>query len=305
MCGIFAYIRSQEELKDKINPVDVCINGLKLLEYRGYDSSGIAGMIDGKIRACKRAGKIGALQEAVSSENLHLDTAIAHTRWATHGIPNQENAHPHLDQEESLAVVHNGIIENHNAIREKLAEKGVKFHSDTDTEVIAGLISYYYSGNLKTAVQKALRELHGSFAIALIHKDHPTKLLEPQEKVPLSLELTEKMEKLTSPQMQIHSMEKFLISSILKMMKSLFYKTMRLPFIIPMGKRLKKNSRPLSFKTEQSLKMGLIITCLKRFLSNPKRFSKPCSVASKRSSAPLNLKNSPFRLNIYNRLIEF
>ena len=185
MCGIFAYIRSQEELKDKINPVDVCINGLKLLEYRGYDSSGIAGMIDGKIRACKCAGKIGALQEAVSSENLHLDTAIAHTRWATHGIPNQENAHPHLDQEESLAVVHNGIIENHNVIREKLAEKGVKFHSDTDTEVIAGLISYYYSGNLKTAVQKALRELHGSFAIALIHKDHPNQIIGASRESPL------------------------------------------------------------------------------------------------------------------------
>ena len=185
MCGIFAYIRSQAELKDKMNPVDVCINGLKLLEYRGYDSSGIAGMIDGKIRACKRAGKIGALQEAVSSENLHLDVAIAHTRWATHGIPNQENAHPHLDQNESLAVVHNGIIENHNAIREKLLEKGMKFHSDTDTEVIAGLVSYYYTGNLKAAVQKALHELHGSFAIALIHKDHPNEIIGASRESPL------------------------------------------------------------------------------------------------------------------------
>ncbi len=185
MCGIFAYIRSREELKGKLNPVDVCINGLKLLEYRGYDSSGIAGMIDGKIRACKRAGKIGALQEAVYNEELRLDSAIAHTRWATHGIPNQENAHPHLDEEESLAVVHNGIIENHNAIRSKLQEKGLTFHSDTDTEVIAALVSYYYNGNLRSAVQKALRELHGSFAIALIHEDHPNEIIGASRESPL------------------------------------------------------------------------------------------------------------------------
>ncbi len=185
MCGIFAYIRSREELEDKLNPVDVCISGLKLLEYRGYDSSGIAGIIDGKIRACKRAGKIGVLQEAASAENLRLDSAIAHTRWATHGIPNQENAHPHLDEEESLAVVHNGIIENHNAIRDKLLKKGFKFNSDTDTEVIAGLVSYYYNGNLRSAVQKALRELHGSFAIALIHKDHPNKIIGASRESPL------------------------------------------------------------------------------------------------------------------------
>lgn len=185
MCGIFAYISSQKELKDQMSPVDVCINGLKLLEYRGYDSSGIAGVIDGKIRSCKRAGKVGALEEALSNENFHLETAIGHTRWATHGSPSHENAHPHLDQENSLALVHNGIIENHNAIRKKLIEKNVTFHSETDTEVIAALISYYYRGNIKTAVQKALRELQGSFAIALIHKDHPHQIIGASRESPL------------------------------------------------------------------------------------------------------------------------
>ncbi|MEM8727228.1 MAG: glutamine--fructose-6-phosphate transaminase (isomerizing) [Chlamydiota bacterium] len=185
MCGIFAYIRSREEGEKKIDPVDVCINGLKLLEYRGYDSSGIAGVIDGKIRACKRAGKIGALQQAVSGENLRLDAAIAHTRWATHGSPNQDNAHPHLNQDESLAIVHNGIIENHHPIRQRLVAKGVGFRSDTDTEVITGLISHYYDGNLKTTVQKALRELHGSFAIALIHKDYPGQIIGASRESPL------------------------------------------------------------------------------------------------------------------------
>ena len=182
MCGIFGYIRSSTSEK---SPVDVCIDGLKLLEYRGYDSSGIAGIIDGKIRSCKRAGKINALQKAVSSEKIKLNTTIAHTRWATHGIPNEENAHPHLDQYETLALVHNGIIENHNAIRDRLIAKGVLFSSDTDTEVIAALISHHYQGTLRQAVQKAMKELHGSFAIAVIHKDHPDEMIGASRESPL------------------------------------------------------------------------------------------------------------------------
>lgn len=185
MCGIFAYIRGNNAETSSKNSVEECISGLKLLEYRGYDSSGIAGLIDGKIRFCKRAGKIAALQEALMSENLQAHAAIAHTRWATHGIPNEENAHPHMDQSESLALVHNGIIENHNAIRDKLIEKGVTFHSDTDTEVIAALVSYYYTGNLRQALQKALKELHGSFAIAMIHKDHPDEIIGASRESPL------------------------------------------------------------------------------------------------------------------------
>ncbi len=182
MCGIFGYIRSSKSEK---SPVDVCIDGLKLLEYRGYDSSGIAGIIDGKIRSCKRAGKVNALQQAVSSERIELNTTIAHTRWATHGIPNEENAHPHLDQYETLALVHNGIIENHNAIRDRLLEKGIIFSSDTDTEVIAALISHHYQGTLRQAVQKAMKELHGSFAIAVIHKDHPEEIIGASRESPL------------------------------------------------------------------------------------------------------------------------
>ena len=182
MCGIFGYIQSSTSEK---SPIDVCIDGLRLLEYRGYDSSGIAGIIDGKIRSCKRAGKINALQQAVSSEKIKLNTTIAHTRWATHGVPNEENAHPHLDQYETLALVHNGIIENHNAIRDRLIAKGVAFLSDTDTEVIAALISHHYQGTLRQAVQKAMKELHGSFAIAVIHKNHPDEMIGASRESPL------------------------------------------------------------------------------------------------------------------------
>nr|NGX51609.1 Glutamine--fructose-6-phosphate aminotransferase [isomerizing] [Chlamydiota bacterium] len=121
-----------------------------------------------------------------------LDIAIAHTRWATHGVPNQENAHPHFNQEKTLALVHNGIIENHNAIRERLERKGVLFESETDTEVIAKLISHHYSGNLRTAVQKTLRELQGSLAIALIHKDHPDEIIAASRESPLVLGIDRK-----------------------------------------------------------------------------------------------------------------
>ena len=182
MCGIFGYIKSTENTQC---PIDVCINGLKLLEYRGYDSSGIAGIIDGKIRSCKRAGKVHALQTAVLEEKIQLNTTIAHTRWATHGIPNQENAHPHLDEHETLAVVHNGIIENYHIIRTRLMERGTLFQSETDTEVIAALIAFHYRGNLRQAVQKATKELHGSFAIAVIHKDHPGEMIGTSRESPL------------------------------------------------------------------------------------------------------------------------
>jgi len=182
MCGIFGYIQSES---NQNSSVDVCLSGLKLLEYRGYDSSGIAGIINGEIRSCKRAGKIFALQEALSKEPLKLSAIIAHTRWATHGNPNEQNAHPHLDEGETLALVHNGIIENHNAIRDKLLQKGVNFSSETDSEVIAALVSLYYQGNLRLAVQKAMKELHGSFAIAVIHKDHPDEMVGASRESPL------------------------------------------------------------------------------------------------------------------------
>ncbi len=182
MCGIFGYIGAN-------NSTSICLDGLKRLEYRGYDSSGIAGIIDGKIKSLKRAGKIQALQSAINSQNIRLDIAIAHTRWATHGIPNQDNAHPHIDQNNSLAIVHNGIIENHNAIRDMLKKTGFAFQSDTDSEVIAQLISYYYDGDLRKTVQKALTKLHGSLAIAVIHKNNPTQIIAAARESPLVIGL--------------------------------------------------------------------------------------------------------------------
>ena len=180
MCGIFGYIGPK-------NSAEVCITGLKFLEYRGYDSSGIAGIKDGNLLSCKETGKISHLQTAVDSMSLSVDLAIAHTRWATHGKPSKENAHPHFDTDNTIAVVHNGIIENHYALREMLKSKGHTFYSETDTEVIAQLLAHFYEGDFLKAVQKTLSHLKGFWALALIHKDHPDQIIAASRENPLAI----------------------------------------------------------------------------------------------------------------------
>ncbi len=180
MCGIFGYIGPRDSAQ-------VCIDGLKLLEYRGYDSAGLAGVIEGKIRYCKEIGKIQALESSWQSNSIQLPLAIAHTRWATHGKPTSENAHPHFDATQSVAVVHNGIIENHNALRTMLEGQGIVFSSDTDTEVIAQLIQHFYQGNLLEAVQKTLAQLKGFWGIAVVHKDHPNEIIAAARENPIAI----------------------------------------------------------------------------------------------------------------------
>lgn len=179
MCGIFAYIGSKDSLK-------MVLEGLKRIEYRGYDSAGVAGILDGKILSCKEVGKISALEKELKDSKFHINgAAISQTRWATHGVPSKINAHPHFDGRHSLALVHNGIIENHESLKQNLIKEGVKFVSDTDTEVVAHLISKFYSGNLLEAIQKAVSMLKGAFAIALIHKDYPDQIIAIAQECPL------------------------------------------------------------------------------------------------------------------------
>lgn len=181
MCGIFGYI-------GKHNPVQTVISGLKKLEYRGYDSAGIAGVKDGKLYFCKEIGKVSNLEEKVKLQHFPVFTAtIAQTRWATHGKVTTANAHPHTDNESTLAIVHNGIIENHETLRKALQEKGVKFLSETDTEVIAHLIASFYDGDLLLAVKQSVALLEGAFALALIHKDHPGQIIAIAHESPLSI----------------------------------------------------------------------------------------------------------------------
>ena len=179
MCGIFGYTGDKQAQA-------LVIQGLKHLEYRGYDSSGIA-MQNGQntIHVVKTHGKIRNLEEILKKQPLKGTTAVGHTRWATHGTPSEENAHPHLDNENQIAVVHNGIIENYFDLRKTLEEEGAKFRSQTDTEVIVHLISKYYKGNLENAVRRSLRDLKGTYAIAVISSAEPGKIVAAKLDSPL------------------------------------------------------------------------------------------------------------------------
>jgi len=178
MCGIFGYVGKKDAVK-------TAMTGLKKLEYRGYDSAGIAGVKNGKVYYCKEAGKVAVLEKEVEASHLELDVAIAQTRWATHGQPTKINAHPHLDTARTLAVVHNGIIENYESLRAELSAKGAIFLSQTDTEVIAHLISSLYDGDILKAVQEAVPLLKGSFAVALVHRDFPNQIIAVAYEMPL------------------------------------------------------------------------------------------------------------------------
>lgn len=180
MCGIFGYIGPD-------NSAAICLEGLKKLEYRGYDSAGLVGVAEGELHFWKEVGKIRVLEQAWTEKPVSLSLAIAHTRWATHGKPTRENAHPHFDEHLRIAVVHNGIVENHNALREMLKSYGIKFNSETDTEVIAQLIAHYYQGDLAAATQQALSLMQGFWGIAVIHKDHPDKIIAVSRENPLAV----------------------------------------------------------------------------------------------------------------------
>jgi glucosamine--fructose-6-phosphate aminotransferase (isomerizing) len=180
MCGIVGYIGSKQAYP-------ILMEGLKRLEYRGYDSSGIALQQDhdGRLLVVKAKGRISALEAIMKGQCTTSTLGIAHTRWATHGAPNDVNAHPHTDMSGKLAVVHNGIIENWSALRQLLEQEGVKFKSDTDTEVLAHLFARYYTGDLEKAVQAGLREVRGAYGIAVIHADQPDVLVAARNGSPL------------------------------------------------------------------------------------------------------------------------
>lgn len=179
MCGIVGYVGEG-------NAKDIIIDGLKRLEYRGYDSSGIALYKDGKLNIRKRIGRIKNLEEMISEENLNGNIGIGHTRWATHGAPSDVNSHPHVDAENKIAVVHNGIIENYVSLKKWLQEEyGIEFKSETDTEVIAQLIGVFYDGDIMDAVYKAVDKMEGAYAIGVIAQDEPDKIVAVRKDAPL------------------------------------------------------------------------------------------------------------------------
>ncbi|AHF06052.1 glutamine--fructose-6-phosphate transaminase (isomerizing) [Desulfitobacterium metallireducens] len=184
MCGIVGYIGKQPA-------VPVLLEGLKKLEYRGYDSAGVAVLDETGISTCKTVGKLANLEEKLGQDYSKTCIGIGHTRWATHGRPSDINSHPHLDSEEKFAVVHNGIIENYLELKEWLIEQGHQFISETDTEVLPHLVSYYYEGDLVEAVRKVLKKVRGSFAMVVLSRQDPDKLVAARKDSPMVLGLGE------------------------------------------------------------------------------------------------------------------
>src|SRR6056297_2909620 len=185
MCGIFGIVGKEHKLGE-------LIEGLKKLEYRGYDSAGIAYVSHGRVEVAKKSGRVSVLEKMYCDrKDTFINVGIAHTRWATHGNPNNINAHPHTDCTGKIAVVHNGIIENFNELKQQLINSGHFFKSDTDTEIIAHLIEEYYGGDIFDAVKKAITRLRGAFAIGVVSADEPNKLIAAREGSPLIVGKTE------------------------------------------------------------------------------------------------------------------
>lgn len=181
MCGIVAYIGKKEAYP-------VIIKGLKRLEYRGYDSAGIALLNDGELNIYKRQGKVSNLEEFVADKNIQGHIGIGHTRWATHGEPNDVNAHPHYSEDGNLAMIHNGIIENYDSLKKELEKHGYTFKSETDTEVLVYLIDDIRKNTgceLVEAVRQALAHVVGAYAIVLLSKDNPNQLVAARKSSPL------------------------------------------------------------------------------------------------------------------------
>lgn len=187
MCGIVGYIGSKEAYP-------ILIKGLKRLEYRGYDSAGIALVESGNLNVYKKKGKVAELENFASGKNISGSIGIGHTRWATHGPPNDENAHPHLSGDKQLAIIHNGIIENYATLKEELIKRGHTFHSETDTEVLIHFIEEIRKNEkveLFEAVRIALNEVHGAYAIVILDKNDPDHLIAAKKSSPLVIGIGE------------------------------------------------------------------------------------------------------------------
>ena len=178
MCGIVGYIGAKQAQ-------DVLINGLSRLEYRGYDSAGIATLENDIIRIEKKKGRLINLEDALEKATLSGQVGIGHTRWATHGVPSDGNAHPHSSVNQEIAVVHNGIIENYMALKNELKDRGHVFVSDTDTEVVAHLLNELYTGDIVKTIQMAMQQLKGSYALGVLCANEPDKIVAVRKDSPL------------------------------------------------------------------------------------------------------------------------
>ncbi len=260
MCGIVGYIGHRDTK-------EVILHGLKTLEYRGYDSSGMALMTNGEIIVEKKVGKIQNLENSISNKNFISEIGIGHTRWATHGVPSDKNSHPHYSMDKSVAVVHNGIIENYQILRKELEDKGYVFTSDTDTEVISQLVQEMYNGDILDTISKVLKKLEGSYAIGVLHKNHPNELICAREHSPLVIGIGEKENFIASD-----------VSALLKYTKNVYYledgdiavlKTQDIKIFDKEKNPIKREKKSIEWNLEQATKCGYPHFMLKEIFEQP------------------------------------
>ena len=274
MCGIFGYTGKGLAVAD-------LINGLARLEYRGYDSCGIAAVVDGKVTVKKRIGKIGLLKEELRKElDRKFSLSILHTRWATHGKPNQINSHPHTDCTGKIALVHNGITENHHSLKNQLIKERHVFSSETDTEVVAHLIEKFYRGSLKDAVQKTIARLEGSFALGVICQDEPDTLVAVRKGSPLIVGLDRGQNFIASdvPAILPHTR------------KAIYLNDEEMAVVRPdsveiyafSGRRVKRQPETIKLKADQAEKKGYPHFMLKEIHEQPEVLKKTFSLYCKR-----------------------
>ncbi|BAF58720.1 MAG: glutamine--fructose-6-phosphate transaminase (isomerizing) [Pelotomaculum sp.] len=261
MCGIVGYIGPKEA-------VPVLFEGLSRLEYRGYDSAGVAFLEEGGLKVLKKEGKLSALGEKLNGCSFCARVGIGHTRWATHGRPSDENAHPHVDCGGRLAVVHNGIIENYLSLKEWLQAEGHVFRSQTDTEVLPHLIEHYYNGDLVGAVLKAVSRLEGSFAIAVISSREPDRIVAVRQDSPLVVGLGEGENFLASdiPALLKHTRRVYILDDG----EVAVLEPDRVRVMDRSGREVGKEARLVNWKADQAEKGGYDHFMLKEIYEQPK-----------------------------------
>ena len=260
MCGIVGYIGSKQA-------IEVLVEGLKTLEYRGYDSSGVALVQPKALNVVKASGKIVALEDKLKTTDTTGSLGIAHTRWATHGAPTECNAHPHTSFDNRISVVHNGIIENYAVIKRKLQSEGIEFQSETDTEVIAHLIARFYKDDLQKAVVQALGMLEGAFGIAVVALDQPDLLIGARRGSPLVVGVGENEYFLASDVAAlIHYTQKviYLDDDDVVVMRRNGYKVLNLK-----SKDVSREVQDVEFSLEQVIKGGFDHFMLKEIFEQP------------------------------------
>jgi len=261
MCGIVGYIGAKEAQP-------ILLDGLKRLEYRGYDSAGMATISRGKVSVRKQKGKIAILASLLKKKPLKGGIGISHSRWATHGVPNQRNAHPHTDCSGNIAVVHNGIIENYEDLKEGLIREGHIFKSETDTEVIAHLIEKFYKDDIEAAVRAAIKLLKGSFALGVVLGNHPEQLIAARLGSPLVI--------------GVGKDENFIASDVPALLKHtkdiIFLEDNELAVLTKDsvvvssfdGQEIDKQVRLLRGTQRRQKKAGTRILCSRRYMNNPR-----------------------------------